>query len=184
MKLLIDQDQVICKWTERVIEWFNQDYGTNVKREDVKHWNLSEFLGPQGRDFMRSCMRWPEFYTRLDEVEGAVDGIKKLIADGHEVRIVTAVPKSAGIAYHGKQQWIRDHMPFFNLDNFFAIQKKNEVKGDLLLDDGAHNIEAAKKDGLLAVVFDCPWNQDVVGDHRVKNWKQFLDLVEVLRRLE
>lgn len=182
MKILLDQDQILCKWTERIVEWYNQDYGTKLTREDIKGWNISEYLGPQGRDFMRSCMRWPEFYTRLDPIEGAIEGVKSLIADGHDVRIVTAVPASAAIAYHGKQQWIRDHMPFFDLDHFVALKKKNELKGDLLFDDGAHNLSAAmaEKDRIV-VAMDCPWNQGAEAHHRVKSWREFVILVKQLK---
>jgi len=183
MRILLDQDQVLSQWTERVIEWFNADYGTSIKLEDVKDWGLAKTLGPAGRDFIRSCMRWPEFYTRLDPVPGAIEGTEWLLARGYEVRIVTAVPASAGIAYHGKQQWIRDHMPFFNLDWFVAHQLKNEIKGDLILDDGPHNIEACMKEGdRKVVVFDCPWNQHTQGHYRVKDWKHFRELIVHLER--
>lgn len=181
MKILLDQDQILCKWTERLLEWYNKDYGTKLTIADIKGWNISEYLGPQGRDFMRSCMRWPEFYTRLEPVEGAIEGVKQLLDWGHEVRIVTAVPSSAGISYHGKQQWVRDHLPFFDLENFFALKKKNEVKGDLLFDDGGHNIDAAMKEGdRKVVVMDYAWNQGVAAHRRVKNWEEFLSYVSYL----
>lgn len=181
MRILLDQDQVICKWVERVLEWYNEDHGTKFTVDDVEnYWALETILGPQGKPFIRSCMRWPEFYTRLDAVPGAIAGIMTLMAKGHEVRIVSAVPKSAGIAYHGKCQWIRDNMPFFNLDCFYAVHKKDEVVGDILLDDGPHNIDAFKKKG-IAVVFDCPWNRKTEGQYRVKNWKEFLELVDKLQ---
>lgn len=181
MRILLDQDQVICKWVERVLEWYNEDHGTGFTVNDVEdYWALETILGPQGRPFIRACMRWPEFYTRLDAVPGAIDGVKELMSKGHEVRIVSAVPKSAGIAYHGKCQWIRDNMPFFNLDCFYAVNKKDEVRGDLLLDDGPHNIDAFKSVG-IAVVFDRPWNQKTEGHHRVKDWKSFLELVDSIQ---
>lgn len=180
MKILLDQDQVLCQWTERVLEWFNRDYGTSIKITDVKDWGLAKTLGPAGRDFIRSCMRWPEFYTRLDPVPGAIEGTEWLLNRGHEVRIVTAVPASAGIAYHGKQQWLRDRMPFFELDWFVAHQLKWEVEGDLLLDDGPHNIKGFMERNRKVAVFDCPWNKDVVGTWRVRDWQHFKELIRHL----
>lgn len=181
MKILIDQDEVMAKWNAKILEWFNEDYGTNWKVEDITNgWEMEKTLGPMAGPAIRSYMRWPEFYTRLDPVEGAVDGIRSLVDDGHEVRIVSSVPISAGIAYHGKCQWLRDHMPWFDLKNFFAVHKKDEVMGDILLDDGPHNIEAFKNTGRYAVVFDTPHNQNCQGSFRVKNWHQFLLLVKGL----
>ena len=185
MRLLLDQDQVICKFVERVLEWYNEDYGTNFRDTDVKdYWALETILGPPGKPFLRSCMRYPETYRDLEPVEGAIEGVKMLIDAGHDVVIATAVPRSAGIAYHGKLEWIRRNMPFFDLNNLVAIQRKDLLVGDLLLDDGPHNIEAFKKTGRTAVVFDRPWNQNVEGTYRVKSWLQFLDLVGGLGRLE
>ena len=183
MRIVLDQDQVLAKWVERILEWYNQDYKTNFSREDVKtYWSMDGLLGTQGRDFLRSCMRYPELYRDLDPVEGALDGVRRLIDMGHDVVIATAIPSCAGIAYHGKLEWIRRNMPFFDLKNFIAIQRKDLVDGDLLLDDGPHNIDAWSHNHpeKTTVVFDCPWNQGVKATHRVKSWKEFLDLVEKL----
>ncbi|MHB8407774.1 MAG: 5' nucleotidase, NT5C type [Acidiferrobacterales bacterium] len=177
MRLLIDMDQVICKWLERILEYYNYDKKTNVQLEDVKSWNVVDTLGPNSEDFIRSCMRYPELYRDLDPVEGAIEGIKKLQEQGHDVIIATAVPKSAGIAYHGKLEWIRRNMPFFSLNNFVAIQRKDLLQGDILLDDGAHNIRPFRAAGRRAIVFDRPWNRDEPGE-RVKTWEEFVKLVE------
>jgi 5'-nucleotidase len=179
VRIILDQDEVLACWVDRVLEWFNDDHKTSFTREDVKdYWALEKILGPAGKPFIRACMRWPEFYTRLAPIPGAIEGVKLLMDRGHEVRIVTAVPVSAGISYHGKCQWIRDHMPFFDLKNFYAVHNKAEVMGDILLDDGPHNIEAWEKSGRPAVVFDAPWNRQTKSTYRIKDWKEFLELVE------
>lgn len=179
MRLILDQDQVICKWVERVLEWYNEDYGTSFTRDDVKdYWAMETILGPQGKPFLRSCMRYPRLYDYLDPVEGAVEGIKTLMDKGHDIIIATAVPPSAYDAWGGKVEWTRRNMPFFPIKNLMLAQRKDVIKGDLLLDDGPHNIKAWKKSGQYAVVFDCPWNQDVAGDQRVKNWDEFIQLVD------
>lgn len=172
---------MICKWVERILEWYNEDYKTNFTREDVKdYWAMETILGIQGKPYLRSCMRYPELYRDLDAVEGAIDGLKTLIDKGHDVVIATAIPSCAGIGYHGKMEWIRRNMPFFSLKNFVSIQRKDILNGDLLLDDGPHNIAAWNKTNRTSVVFDCPWNQQVVATHRVKDWNEFIALVDRL----
>lgn len=181
MRLVIDQDQVICDWVKRILEWYNEDKGTSFTKEDIKTWNMSDNLGPHSVDFLRSCMRYPELYRDLEPIEGAVYGMKKLHDDGHDVIIATAVPKCAGIAYHGKLEWIRRNMPWFNLNNFVAIQRKDLLSGDLILDDGEHNIKAWREKGRKTVVFDAPWNQGVESTYRVKHWNEFLEIVDKLQ---
>jgi 5'(3')-deoxyribonucleotidase len=127
-------------------------------------------------------MRYPELYRDLEPIEGALVGMKKLVDAGHDVIIATAVPKCAGIAYHGKLEWIRRNMPWFNLNNFVSIQRKELLDGDLMLDDGPHFIEAWNKTGRISVVFDCPWNKECKSLYRVKHWNEFLKLIEKLCR--
>lgn len=180
MRIVLDQDEVICSWVARILEWYNHDYGTSFTRQDVTdYWAMENILGPQGKPFIRSCMRYPEFYRDLDPMPGAIDGVKKLIDAGHDVVIATAIPPSAGIAFHGKLEWIRRNMPFFNTKNFIAIQRKSLLDGDILVDDGPHNIkEWIEKGAGEAWVFDSPWNKDVIANHRVSDWSSLLSGVE------
>lgn len=178
MRIVVDQDQVICKWVERILEWYNEDKGTCYTRDDITNWDMKSNLGPNAGDFLRSCMRYPELYRDLDPVEGALTGMKKLHDMKHDVVIVTAVPRCAGIAYHGKLEWLRRNMPWFDLNNFIACSRKELVYGDIILDDGPHNIDAWRKQGRTTVVFDAPWNRKVESTHRVKHWNEFIRLVE------
>jgi len=181
MRLIVDQDEILCRWVDRILEWYNEDYKTEFTRHDVKnYWDMENILGPQGKPFIRSCIRYPELYRDLNEVSGAVKGMMKLKDLGHDVIIATAVPHHGGFAYHGKLEWLRRNMPGFPLNNFVAIQRKDLLNGDLLLDDGPHNIEAWNKTGRTSVVFDAPWNKECKATHRVRNWEEFVNLVETL----
>lgn len=187
MKILVDQDEVLAEWGKRILEWYNVDklieakeLGTEFKPftlEDMKHWELKMNLGPGSEVYLRNYMRYPNFYQDLEPVPGAIDGMKALIAAGHEVKIVTSIPKCAGLAYEGKLQWLREYMPFFSLKKFYAVSEKYEVKGDILLDDGLHNLGPFKDlGGGVPVAFDRPWNQSWKGE-RVKSWPEFVEYI-------
>lgn len=190
MRIVVDQDQVLCAWVERIIQWYNEDKGTSYTREDIKNWNVKMNLGPHSEDFLRSCMRYPEFYRDLDPIEGAISGMRKLVDAGHDVVIATVVPKCAGMGFHGKMEWLRRNMPWFKLENFIAIHRKELLApwADLLLDDGLHNIVPFNDAGKTCVIMDCPWNQaepkysDPSLIHRVRHWNEFLDLVKELEK--
>jgi 5'(3')-deoxyribonucleotidase len=184
MRIIIDQDAIVCQWTERIIEWWNEDMGTSVTMDDITDWNTHNCLGPQGKYFIRSCIRYPEFYRDLDAVPGAIEGTRRLMEAGHDVIMASACPKMAAISYVGKIEWLRREMPFFPLENFVSIQRKSLLQGDLLFDDGSHNIREWNDTARFSVVMDYPWNQDLgklrypmmVG--RVKDWSEFLNVVE------
>ena len=180
-RVIVDMDEVICKWVDRVLEWYNQDHGTSFTRDDIKHWNVTSDLPEDGHYFIRACMRYPEFYRDLDPIEGAIDGIQELLNDGFDVVIATATPRSAGIAYHGKLEWLRRRMPFFDLKSLVSISRKDLLIGDVLLDDGPHNIKPWIASGRYGVIFDHPWNRGHDCDARVKHWNEFVDLCRKLR---
>lgn len=176
-------DEVLAYWVRRVIQWYNIDKReeslvegkpwTEVTLNDIKNWDVKTNLGAGSEVYIRSYMRYPNFNRELEPIEGACDGVRSLIRDGHDVIIATAVPKCAGIAYEGKKEWLREHIPELPLDNLVAISRKDILKLDVLLDDGIHNLEAALADGIIAVAMDRPWNQSWTGP-RVKNWEEFL----------
>lgn len=181
MRILVDMDGVLCDFAGRILEWYNHDNGTHLTKEQNLDWEMEHMLGPGGKDFIRSCMRWPEFFTRLDPIPGAVEGMHDLLRTGHDVVIVTSIPSSAGIAFAGKQQWIRDHIPDFKLKNFVGATRKELVRGNVLLDDAPHNIEAfmAENRENMGVVFDAPynWKMAVEPTRRVRDWNEFLAYV-------
>lgn len=183
MRILLDMDQILAKWTERVVEWWNEDNGTALTPDDIHGWNVGEWLGPGGVYFVRSCCRYPEFYRDLEPVEGAIQGVRKLIDDGHDVQIATAVPRAAPMAYVGKVEWIRRQMPFFDLVNLVAIHRKDTLAGDILFDDGAHNIEDFAKTGRMTVMLEKAWNAGVRVEptKRVKHWNEFVKFVDEVK---
>lgn len=182
MRIIVDQDEVICKFVDRILEYWNEDKHTSVMREDIKDWRMETTLGQGSEDFIRSMMRYQELMRDLQPVEGAIYGMKKLIDSGHDVVIATAVPRCAGIVYNGKLEWLRRNMPWFDLKNFVAIHRKSLLQGDILLDDGPHNIQEWTASARPAVVFDAPWNKSCKAPHRVKHWNEFLKLVEQLSK--
>lgn len=197
MRIVLDQDEVIVQWLTTVLEWYNHDFGTTYVRDDVTCWKVTDSL-PNSHHFLRSTMRYPDFYRDLLPVEGAINGVKKLMDAGHDVVIATAIPKCAPIAHVGKLEWIRRNMPFFPLDNFISISRKDLLApgADVLLDDGLHNIMPWSETGKTAVVFDAPWNRPkLINDGykppkvekmpdnvlRVKHWNEFLRLIEDMK---
>lgn len=176
MDILLDMDDVLCHFVPRVLQYWNEDHPDRAKAlDEITNWTISENLGEGGRDFVRSVMRYNHLYEYLEPVAGAIQGVKDLMALGHDVSIVTSVPKSATTAYDGKMQWVRNHMPFFPLDHVCAFGRKYKVRGDILLDDGLHNLEPFSKVA-RAVAFDRPWNKTWAGE-RVTSWPEFVALV-------
>lgn len=176
MILLIDQDEVLAQFTTRILQWWNEDHKTDFKIDDIKEYWLEKTLGQRSAYFIKSCMREPSFFANLDPIHGALEGMKQLHDDGHEVIIASKVPLNAGIGFYGKVEWIRKNLPWFDLNNFVGVQRKTLLKGDVLLDDSPNNVKLFQDTGRQVVIFNRPWNQNIPG-LRANSWTQFVDMI-------
>lgn len=198
-RILIDLDEVCCEWGKKILEWYNADKReecgqlgkewTDVSLDDITNWDMKTNLGPGSEVYLRSYMRWPGFYQSLEPVPGSIDGVNDLLHAGYDVVIATAIPKCAGLAYEGKKEWLREHMPFFPLKSLVAISRKELLNGDILLDDGLHNLEPFLATDRHAVCMSRPWNAGWMEEapsswhpkaHKVRGWSEFLPLVDEL----
>lgn len=188
MRIVLDMDQVLCDLTGRLLEWYNEDFGTSYTIDDITDWDMSRCL-PNFKHFFRSCLRYPETFRDLEPLPGAIEGVKSLVMDGHDVIIATVVSSFAGIAYHGKLEWMRRNIgkEIFDLDNFVSIKRKYLLDADVIVDDGVHNVLPWIESSRHAIVFRAPWNRtftvDCVGSdmarffHEADDWRGVLSIV-------
>lgn len=195
MLIQVDQDEILCRWADRILEWYNQDMRglrgkawKDVTLEDISCWDVKTNLGPESEIYIRSYMRASQFYQNLEPVEGAIEGIRELMKS-HDVVVTTAIPKCAGMAYEGKKEWLRNHIPEFPLNNLIGISRKDLVCGDVIIDDALHNVLPFVKDNYklrnprYAILLDRPWNKMADKDlpanvFRCFSWSEIIDTVK------
>lgn len=178
MRLMLDMDSVMVDLFGPILDKWNQVFPDRKKTiEDMVSWDLADTFGVEGALWVEALMNLPGFFSNLPYMPGAIETIQELMNLGHDVIIVTAVPKNAPNAYAGKIESIKTNMPFFPLRNVFAASRKELIYAHLQFDDGAHNLEAFPG---LTVAMDQPWNRKVKASYRVKTWPEFLAIVKDL----
>lgn len=190
MRILVDQDEVLAQMVKKVLHRWNEENGTSFSRDHINAWHMEDVLG-RHRDGTPADIivdRWlaePGFFVDLEPIDGAVDGLNRLIDSKHDVVIVTSVPERYSNAFDGKRIWMKRYFPNFSMKNFIACSRKDLVTADILIDDGSHNIGdwvQAHKEG--AILFDAPWNQWVGETHngvlvrRAFDWPHIIHTVE------
>ena len=187
MRIVVDQDEVLAQFVNKVLKRWNAINLTSYTREDVNCWRMEEILGVDrlGRSaegLIDEWMREDGFFEKLDPMPGAINGFNALRQQGHDVLVATSIPEVAWNAFDGKRRWMRKHFPDWSMKNFIACSRKGTLAGSshLLIDDGAHNIKDwAPGFWNRAIVFDAAWNRDVEGDYvyRASNWVEVLEIV-------
>jgi len=178
LTIVVDMDEVLADTFEIWLKLYNHDYNDFLTKEDIRGWNAHLWVKPECNTKMYNYLNQENFFLNMVPISGAIDGMKKLIDMGHDVIIATATPRSSRIANEEKKNWIRKHLPFFDLNNFSDMHRKDLLAGDVLFDDGIHNLSSFKG---ISICMDRPWNRgEELCDIRVNCWEQFVQQVNDL----
>ena len=90
MTILVDMDDVLEQLLDGMIRYINSRYGTKTTLDDIREWELASAFPGLSREQIYSPELDPDFWKDVKPMPGADEALQKLIADGHEIYIVTA----------------------------------------------------------------------------------------------
>jgi 5'(3')-deoxyribonucleotidase len=162
----IDFDDVISNTLDMWVKWLNHTHNLKVKLDDITSWKLSDFFPTLSKAELYEPLNTPEFWDTVSIRPGAQDLIQKLIADGHQVYIITSSHYET-LPYK-LSRCLFANFPYLTKENIIIAYNKSLIKTDILIDDGEHNL---KDFAGIKVIFDMPHNQDCkIADFRVITW--------------
>ncbi len=171
MIILVDADGVLEDLTEKWVLYLNELYGTNVKYEDIKEWDMTKDFPMLTREQIYETEIEERLYERLEPLPGARECLEKLIDRGHRIFVVTSTPFQV-IKVKFERAIFRFY-PFLTWKDVIIASDKKMIKGDVLIDDGVHNLEGGE---YRKILMDAPYNEsyDAEGNGmvRVKNWEE------------
>lgn len=135
--VLCDIDCVVADLLGPWLSAYNSEYAQDISIKDVSSWDLGKCV-PDGDDVYK-IIRRPGFFASLPLLDGAAEGLEKLLCR-HEVYLVSAAYSAS--AFSEKFDWVRKHLPFMKDRVFLTDGKtpKGLIRGDVLIDDGPHNL--------------------------------------------
>ncbi len=117
----------------------------------------------------------PDFVASQPVLKGAKEFVAKL-CEVADVFFISAVPPACMSA---RAMRLAADFPEVPTANILLGHRKDLVHLDILLDDGAHNIE--RSPASYPVLFRKPWNTHLSGLLSVTSYDDFLHLVDMLR---
>lgn len=156
MRVLLDLDGVVADIWEPWFSRYNAKTGDDLTVEKTLAWDV-----PAAKDHkaLFAVLSEPGFYRDLQPFPGAVEAVRGLVDAGDEVYVLSAAPSVS--SWSEKAWWCERYLPFIPQKHIILTHAKALVKGDVLLDDGPHNLaayRAAWPQALLATVF-YPYNE-------------------------
>ena len=177
-KILVDMDDTLVDTVFRWVEWLNNHYGLNVKYEDLKVWEIQIAFPSLTLDQIRAPLMQESFWMRVQPKEGAVEYLKKLIDDGHEIYICSA---SHPYTINAKIKYcLFKHFDYLQTEQLIFTYRKQFINADFCIDDGIHNLVDASYRGILITT---PYNtsineKDCESDMvRVNNFKEVYEFI-------
>lgn len=172
--VLIDFDDVIANTLESLVNEWNKENKTSFKKEDVDKWDIDACLGKGAFNLFFK----KGFFENLKEKNNSIKVIDSLIQSTmYDLYVVTACQSVQEI--EEKINWLQKNIPNFNINRFIACKEKYMVRGDILVDDRAANLDQCRKH-MDCILYDMPHNQNTRKYVRISSLEE---LPEILHEL-
>lgn len=171
LTVLVDMDDTIEGLLTAWVDYLNTHHGTSVKKDDVTEWDVSLFFPEIPQSQVYAPLHEDDFWKTVKPFEDAAKYLQKLKDNGHRVLIVTT---SGYRTLKSKMDNVLfRYFPMFTWDDVIITAHKQLVNGDVLVDDGVHNLVGGSYEKLL---MDAPhnrkFNAEANGITRVMNWSE------------
>ena len=155
----VDVDGVLAEQVDHTLKWLKNKKGINLKvnqKEDIKKWDEEIAPGLTFDVAIEDLLRNDENFIReMPVVMGSIKNMEEIYKKYHVVVASSRPPESE----RATKEWLSKHFKYHEYVNTHKIGKHN-LGLHVLIDDNLENIKNfCKYGGLLAIVFDQPWNR-------------------------
>lgn len=176
MVILVDADGVLEDLSQKWVVYLNEKYGTSVRYEDLTEWDMTAAFPGLTREQVYGIDLDEEFYSRLEPIPGAPEAVRRMMEDGHRVFVVTTTPYQAVKAK--LERAIFRYYPFLTWKNIIITADKHLIRGDVLIDDGVHNLLGGDYRKILVTApYNAGFDAEANGMIRVGSWEEIYRIV-------
>lgn len=177
--ICIDMDDTIEDLLPTWIEWLSNQYHFPANKNEMKSWDILSMFPFLDGEQIYSPLFDQNFWKLVQPKEDAIEYIKKLIDDGHDIYICTA--SHYGSVQHKFVEVLEKYFPFIDYKHIIVAYHKQMIKCDIMIDDGYHNLIGGD---YLKLLFDASYNRSFNEKEynilRVHSWKEIYDTINTL----
>ncbi len=189
LHILCDLDSIVADLLPKWVQLYNDEFNETLSIDKITTFDLSSCVPSERLPKMYSFISG-DTMASLPPVAGAIETLKKLQDEGHQIHIVSAYTPDQPETATEKVKWVKLHMPWLNTRYITLMSQKHLIVGDVLIDDRPHTIEAYRQmphgeDALLCTIA-YPYNKCVehIYDcyaldykHQAEAWKQIHEVI-------
>ena len=166
----MDMDEVIADTYSAHLEQYNKDFGENLTRTDCLGREVWQSVPEDRRKSIHGHTALNGFFLELRPITDSQRVLKEL-SRKYEVYIASAAMEFPN-SLKEKSEWLDEHFPFIHWKKRILCGDKFILKGDILIDDRAYNLETFHGRPLL---FTSPHKKNQNTFERVNNWQEVAD---------
>lgn len=169
--LLVDMDDTIDELLPAWVQWLNEKFGTNVTPKEITEWKISTFFPTLSERDVYSPLYNNRFWKTVKPKKDAIKYLQQLTDKGFSIYICT---NSIYSTIKVKLDCVLSrYFPFIPRKNVITIANKQLLTGDILIDDGIHNLIGGKyAKFLMTAPHNAEYNAAANGMIRVHSWQE------------
>lgn len=176
LTILVDLDDTLENMCEVWVDELNKRYNLSVTMDDVTQWDMTKVFPMLTQEQIYQPFIDVELWKRLNPLPNAVEYLKRIIDDGHDIWIVTA----SYYAMLGTKldNTLFKHFSYISPKNVITACNKQMIKGDIMIDDAPHNLEGGD---YFKILVNAPHNktfdESTIGAVRAKSWREIYNII-------
>jgi 5'-nucleotidase len=180
----VDLDGVVGDHTRRFREIMAELRGVDPETMPLERsWDFHEWgFGPdEYSHFHRIAVMEHDMFRTMPAIEGAADALWRLSDAGIWIRIIT----HRLYVHWGHEKAVADTAAWLDANkipyrDLCFLGAKPQVEADAYIDDAPHNIKQLRAAGNTVIVFEQPYNRDIIEGPRARSWG---DVEEIVKQL-
>lgn len=174
--ILVDMDDTIENLLEEWVHTLNEQYRRYVLLDDIRCWDVRAAFPGLSDEQVFAPLYTDALWRRVKPKWDAVEYVQKLIDDGHEVYIVTS--SNFKTISTKIESILCRYFPYIRMDHVIVCTKKQMIRGDVMIDDGVHNLLGGDYyKVLMTAAHNRDYDAEANGLHRVNSWKEAYALI-------
>ena len=176
MLILLDMDGVLADFEAGFLNtWLRLHPGKHhVPASERRNFYVDDDYPEELRPLVGNLITLERFYADLPPIDGAIAGLREMMAAGHDVRICTAPLTAYRYCVPEKYEWVERHIGADFLPNVVVTKDKTLVLGDVLVDDRPE-VTGLRTPAWRHVLYDQPYNRDRATPRMTwANWREVL----------
>ena len=180
LTILVDADDVMWDLIPAWVNFLNSLYGTDVKPSEIKKWEISDYFQSLTQQQVFSVLEMRGFWKTVKPKPSAVQSLKRLIKEGHEVYVCTSTHYMTSTCKF--DEMLGKYFPFITNKHLIITSNKQMIKADVLIDDNPNNLKGGDYKGFLMTInHNKSFDEKSIGAIRVSSWKEIMSEIKKLQ---